>query len=205
MAQRIVLTGISFGRHMVGIVMRPYETYRRIIAKGMIEELVFIAGLLGVYFALATLIRNPYFRPFLLTRQFVVLSSATGCTFCIVIVLFATIGKMLRSSGKLQGLLLGWGYSLIPTLFWFWVTSILYVLIPPPRTAGFLGVAFSIVYLVFSAVVFFWKIILSYLTIRFALRFDLKKIALTYAIVLPIMFVYSVCMYRLGIFRIPFL
>jgi hypothetical protein len=205
MVHTIALAGISFGQHMVGIILRPYETYRRIISRGTIWELVYIAGLLGLYFATATLIKNPSFRPFLLTRQFVVLSSATGCTYCTVVGLMAVIGRVLKSPGKLRGLALGWAYSLVPTLVWFWVTSLLYIFIPPPRTTSFLGIAFSVIYLLFSATILFWKVILSYLTVRFALRFDLKKIALTGAVVLPIMGVYSIGMYRLGIFRIPFL
>jgi len=205
MVHTIALAGISFGQNMVGIILRPYETYRRITREGTGWELVYIAGLLGLYFATATLIKNPSFRPFLLTRQFVVLASATGCTYCTVVGLMAAIGRLLKSQGKLRGLALGWAYSLFPTLVWFWITSLLYVLIPPPRTTSFLGIAFSIVYLLFSATILFWKIILSYLTVRFALRFDLKKIALTGAVVLPIMIVYSIGMYRLGIFRIPFL
>jgi hypothetical protein len=205
MVHTIALAGISFGQHMVGIILRPYETYRRIVREGTVWELAYIAVLLGLYFATATLIKNPSFRPFLLTRQFVVLASATGCAYCTVVGLMAAIGRLLKSQGKLRGLALGWAYSLVPTLVWFWVTSFLYVLIPPPRTTSFLGIAFSVVYLLFSATVLFWKIILSYLTVRFALRFDFKKIALTGAIILPIMVIYSVGMYRLGIFRIPFI
>lgn len=205
MGNTLTLSGIAFGRNIIGIITRPYETYRRIVTKGTAWELGYIAVLLALYFATATIVKNPYFRPFLLTRQFIVLSAAAGSVFCMVIILFSSFGKIYKSTGTLKGLILGWGYGLIPTLTWFWVTSVLYVIIPPPRTTGFLGIAFSICYLLFSACMFFWKIILSYLTVRFALRFDLKKIVLTWAVVLPVMFFYSVFMYKLGIFKIPFI
>jgi hypothetical protein len=205
MMQSIALSGICFGRNIIGIVTRPYETYRRIIAKGSVWELGYVGVLLTMYFITATIVKNPYFRPFFLTRQFIVLSSAAGSTFCLAIILFALMGKLLKSEGSLKGLFLGWGYNLIPTLCWFWVTSLLYVILPPPRTTGFLGIAFSVVYLMFSSVILFWKIILSYLTIRFGLRFDLQKILLTWAVVLPVMFLYSIFLYRLGIFKIPFI
>ena len=150
------LSGIAFGRNIIGIVTRPYETYRRIITKGTAWELGFIAILLLLYFATATIVKNPYFRPFLLTRHFIVLTAASGSVFCMVIILFALFGKLFKSTGTLKGLILGWGYSLIPTVVWFWITSLLYVIIPPPRSTGFLGIAFSICYLLFSACMFFW-------------------------------------------------
>jgi hypothetical protein len=205
MADALIVSGISFCRHVIGIITRPYETYRRIVSKGTPWELAYIAACIGAYLAMATVIKNPFFRPFLLTRRFVVLALAVACSFCFVVSCFAVAGRLLKSGGKLRGLALGWAYTLIPTLVWFWVTSLLYVLVPPPRTTSFLGIAFSIVYLLFSATMFFWKIILSYLTVRFALRLDLAKIVITWAVVFPVLGLYSVAMYRLGIFKIPFI
>jgi len=205
MMQTIAIAGILFARNVAGILMRPYETYRRIVTKGSVWELGYIGALVALYLATATIVKNPYFRPFFLTRQYVVLLSATGCTFCVVVGLYAIIGRIFKSSGTLRALVMGWGYSLVPTLTWFWITSLLYIILPPPRTTGVLGIAFSVVYLIFSAVVLFWKIILAYLTIRFALRFDFKKIVATFAVAIPILGIYSVAMYRLGIFKIPFI
>jgi hypothetical protein len=205
MMQTIAVAGILFLRNLAGIITRPYQTYRRIVTKGSLWELGYIGGLVGLYLATATVVKNPYFRPFFLTRQYIVLLSATGCTFCFVVGLCAIMGKLFKSSGTLRALVLGWGYSMVPTLTWFWITSILYIVLPPPRTTGFLGIAFSVVYLLFSAVVFFWKIILAYLTIRFALRFDFKKIVTTCAVGIPLLGIYSVAMYRLGIFKVPFI
>jgi hypothetical protein len=165
---------------------------------------LYIALALAVYFATATLVRTASFRPFLLTQQFMVIASSVGVTYLLSIGLFWFIGRRLGGKGKLSQFMLGWGYTLIPTLVWFWSTSLLYVLIPPPRTTSPEGMVFSVMYLLFSAMLLFWKVILSYLALRFGLRLDLAKIALVSSIVIPILVLYSIGMYWMGIFRIPF-
>jgi len=205
MVQHITASGIAFGRNLVGIITRPYETYRRIVGRGTLWELVYIGVILVLYFATAAIVKTSLFRPFLLTRQFVLLGAATAVTFLLAVSLFWQVGRWFGAKGNFRGLILGWGYSLVPTLVWFWMTSLLYVALPPPRTTSLLGIVFSIVYLLISATLLFWKIILSYLTLRFGLRLDIVKIIGVSAIVLPILVAYSYGMYRLGIFRIPFI
>ncbi len=202
---QLVSAGIAFGRNMIGIITRPYETYRRIVDGGTLWELTYIGVLLACYFALASLVKTAAFRPFLLTRQFMVLGAAAGITYIGILGLLRIIGLRLGGRGTLRGLAVAWGYTLIPTLAWFLTTSILYVLIPPPRTTSMAGVVFSGLYLVFSATIFFWKLTLAYLTLRFGLKLDLKKILIVAGIMIPLLGVYSVGMYRMGIFRIPFL
>jgi hypothetical protein len=196
---------IRFGRTVVGITTRPYETYRRVVDRGSLWELIYVAALLGLYFGNAALVKTASFHPFLLTRQFLVLSSAAGLTYLISVGLFWTVGKYWGARGDFRGFLLAWGYTLIPTVVWFWSTSLLYVLIPPPRTTSPEGQVFSVLYLLFSATMLFWKVILSYLALRFGLKLDLAKISIVSVIVLPMLFVYSLGMYWMGIFRIPFL
>jgi len=205
MVQKLFDSGVVFGRNMVGIITRPYETYRRIVAQGTLWELAYIGFLLVLYFATAAIVKTSLFRPFLLTRQFILLGTAAGVTFLFTVSLFWQVGRLFGAKGNLQGLLLGWGYSLVPTAVWFWMTSLLYVIVPPPRTTSALGIVFSIVFLLTSATLFFWKIILSYLTLRFGLRLDMLRIVAVSVVVLPILAAYSFGMYRLGIFRIPFI
>ena len=59
----LIVSAVAFGRTAMGIITRPYETYRRIVTHGKPGELVFIAALLGIYFALASVVK--VFRPFL--------------------------------------------------------------------------------------------------------------------------------------------
>jgi hypothetical protein len=126
-------------------------------------------------------------------------------TYVLVVFLILHVGKLVGARGRLQAILLCWGYTLIPTVLWFLVTSLLYVIIPPPRTQSTAGITFSVLFLSFSTVLFFWKFMLSYLALRFGLRLDLPRIGAVIAISLPIIGLYSALMYRLGIFRIPFL
>lgn len=205
MVQTVVATGVAFGRNMVGIVTRPYETYRRIVYRGTRWEMLFIGVIVAMYLGIAVIVKTPLFRPFFLTRQFLLLGTATAATFLFAVSLFWHIGRSLGARGNIDGFALGWAYSLIPTSLWFWMTSFLYIVLPPPRTTRWLGVLFSIVYLLVSATLLLWKITLSYLALRFGLRLDLVKIIILSSIVLPILALYSVGMYRLGIFRIPFI
>ncbi len=195
----------AFIKNVIGLVTRPYETCRRIVDRGRMGELVYVAILLSVYFAFASVVKVAAFRPFLLSRQFIVLAAATGTTYIFAVALFWVAGKLIRADGKLKGLAVLWGYSLLATLTWFLATSILYVVLPPPRTTSLAGILFSILFLIFSATLFFWKATIAYLTLRFGLRLKLGKILLVFTLTLPVLGAYSYGMYRMGIFRIPFI
>lgn len=204
-AGSLLAGGIAFVRNIVGIILRPYETYRKIVAKHTLWELGYLAVCLAGYFSLSSVVKTAAFRPFLLTRQFVVLAASAGATYIGAIGMIWTIGKKLGGKGTLGGVAVAWGYTLIPTLVWFLITSLLYVFLPPPRTTSTAGVFFSIVYLIFSATLFWWKLILAYLTLRFGLRLDLQRILLVALVAAPVVVLYSIGMYWLGIFRVPFL
>lgn len=179
--------GVVF-RTVLGIIFRPYETYRRIVDRENPWELLAIAVLVSAYVVVARIHIAP-----------------VVATFCISVGLFWMMGTVLGARGSLRGFTVGWGYTLIPTLIWFWGTSVLYVLIPPPRTTSAAGITFSVLYLAFSATLLYWKITLGYLALRFGLKLDLAKISIACVVVLPVLGLYSYWMYRLGIFRIPFI
>jgi hypothetical protein len=189
---------------MIGLVTRPYETYRKIANHGSLWELAPLTLLIASYLGIASVAKIAAFRPYMLTKQFVVLGIAVMITYGLVAGLLWIVGKMAGGKGELKNVLLGWAYTLIPTTIWFLATSLLYVLIPPPRTGRPLGILFSVLFLLFSSILFFWKIILSYLTMRFSMKLDLLRICFVFCIVIPIMIAYSMGMYRLGIFKIPF-
>jgi len=195
----------SFARTSIGIVTRPYETYRRIIDKGMLFELVPIGILLSLYFATNAIVKAPAFRPFTLTRHFIKTSVSVVITALFVSLLLWSVGKFFGGKGEYKRFFLGWSYTLIPTLIWFLFTSLLYVFFPPPRTTEPAGIALSVVFLTISTVLFFWKIILSYLSLRFGLKLDLFRILGILVVSGPVIALYSIGMYRLGIFRVPFL
>lgn len=201
----VLAGGVSFGRNLLGIIFRPYETYRRIADRGSLWELVYLGVLLAIYFAISSVVKTASFRPFLLTKQFVVLALAVGMSFVFTVIVLYGIARTVGGKGRLRALAIAWAYTLIPTLVWFLTTSLLYVLLPPPRTARPLGIIYSLLYLVFSATLFFWKMTLAYLTLRFGMRLDLARILLVAVILLPLLGVYSWLMYQWGIFKVPFL
>lgn len=188
MTRSFAISGVVFGRALLGVAFRPYETYRRIIDRASSWELIYIAVFVSAYCFIARIQVIPVI-----------------ITYCVTVGLFWSAGKLLGATGRPLGFMVGWAYTLIPTLFWFWGTNLLYILVPPPRTTSPQGLILSIVYLLFCATLLFWKVTVSYLALRFGLRLDLGKITLVCAIVLPILGAYSVFMYRFGIFRIPFL
>lgn len=179
----------AFLKNTLGLVTRPYETCRRIVEKSGYGELFYIGFLLVVYFVFASWVKI----------------AAAGLTYVLSVALFWEAGKLVGAKGNLKGLAIAWGYSLVPTFIWFLATSLLYIILPPPRTTSVAGMLFSVLFLVFSATLFFWKATIAYLTLRFGLRLRLGKIFIVLAISLPILGLYSFGMYRLGLFKIPFL
>lgn len=205
MLETLIFDGVIFGRNFLGIINRPYETYRHLVKYGRWGELWYIGLILAGYFALASVVKTAEFRPFLLTKQFVLLLTAALLTAGLVISLLTALGRAFGGSGGYKEIIFGWGYTLIPTVIWFLTTSILYVLIPPPRTTSWQGLVFSFLYLLFSLTLLFWKLTLAYLTLRFGMKLDLGKIVLIGLICVPIIGLYSMLMYRAGIFKVPFI
>jgi len=196
---------VSFAQNIVGIAVKPYETYRRITKQGTGWECVYIALLLLIYFAIASLVKTAAFRPYLLTKQFVVLFSAAACTYLVVSVVLWVVARFFGAMEQYKTFAIGWAYTLVPTVAWFLLTSILYVILPPPRTTSTAGVVFSLVYLSISTTLFLWKVIHGYLSLRFALKLDLKRILLTVGASSPVVGAYGVLMYKLGVFKVPFI
>lgn len=197
---------ILFSRNTVGCINKPYVTYRKLAdEKTDSWQTVYIFILVIGYFAFASLIRAGLKNPFLLTFKFnsLFLGGLTG--FFFIILLLAVFGRIIGSQIRLKTVFTLWSFSLLPTIVWFFATSILYVVFPPPRTLTVLGKAYSLLYIAFSLALLFWKLILYYLTLRFGLRLVLAKIMLVSLLVIPSLISYSLLMYRLGIFRIPFI
>jgi hypothetical protein len=197
---------ILFGKTSIGCVNSPYITYRKLANdKTDARLVVFILLLVILYFAFASLVRTGMHNPYLLTLKFNTLIFGAGIGFMGMIFVLFALGRILDNVTTFKTLFILWSFTLLPTLMWFFFTSFFYLILPPPRTLSILGKLFTLWFVFFTGAVFFWKIILYYLTLRFGLRFDLFKIAAVSLIISPLIVSYSVAMYRLGIFRIPFL
>lgn len=204
-ASLLIIDGITFGRTLIGLTTHPYQTYRAIVSHGKPGELLFIGLLLSLYFALASIVKIAAFRPFLLTQQFALLAIGAASGVGIAAACIVGMGFLLRKSASISAVVLAWSYTLIPTVVWFFATSLLYVLLPPPRTTSGMGILFSLLFIVFSATLLWWKVTLSYLALRFALKLDLLQAILVGIGCAPIMTAWALAMYRLGVFKVPFL
>ncbi|MBU1326591.1 YIP1 family protein [Patescibacteria group bacterium] len=205
MVDNFLVAIVSVARTSVGLIMRPYETYRRLTQKANLWEALSIWVILAIYFAAVSLVKTAAFLPFYLSRQFIVIFSASVGGYLLATVLLWVSARILGGKGSLRQVAVAWAYTLIPTLLWFWFAMLLWLILPPPRTTSVLGIGFSIVFIAISTAILFWKILLSYLVLRFGMRLDLLRISIAFAIVIPILTFYSVVMFRMGIFKVPFI
>ena len=196
---------ILFLKDLWGSVNTPYKTYRSLSLRKELGEAFFIFLGIFFYFVWATLLRTKSLNPLFLTFNFTKLLAAAIFTCLLIILVIYFLGQVVGGKGTLKSVFITWAFSLIPTLVWFFTTSLFYIILPPPRTTRFLGVLFSLFYIAFSVSLFFWKGLLYVLTLRFSLKLDLPRIIFISAILFPLGILYSVLMYRLGIFRVPFI
>lgn len=202
---KILKLFILFGKNTWGCINRPYITYRRLTQKSIdAKQTIFIFILAVGYFTFASLLRTGVRNPYLLTIKFNSLLAGGAIGFLGIIACFFILGKLIKANTQLLTIFILWAYSLLPTIIWFFFTSFMFLLLPPPRTLSIWGKLYSVFFIAFSFALLFWKIILYYLTLRFALRLDLFRIIFVSMILTPVFVGYSVLMYRLGIFRIPF-
>ncbi len=201
----LLVDAIMFGRSFVGLVTRPYETYRHIVKRARPGELVGVALLLSLYFLTASLVKVSAFRPFLLTKHFVFLAAGAASGIMLASCSLYVGSKLFRVRAAFSTILVSWSYTLIPTVLWFLATSVLYVVLPPPRTTSAMGMAFSLLFLVFSTTLLWWKITLSYLAIRFTLKLDFIQSLALAGVCAPFLAFWAYVMYKLGIFKVPFL
>ncbi|OGG20197.1 hypothetical protein A3D03_01235 [Candidatus Gottesmanbacteria bacterium RIFCSPHIGHO2_02_FULL_40_13] len=197
---------VIFSGYVIGVINNPYITYRKLSdAKSSRSHIFFIFFGVLVYFTLVSLIRSGIRNPYLLTYKFNLLTGAFLCGFAGFISVFYLSGMFFRKNPSLKVLTVLWSYSLLPTIFWFFLTSLLYIVIPPPRTFSIPGKIFTIFFTASSIALAIWKAILYYLTLRFGMKFDLARIVFTTIFIIPLIILYSFKMYQWGIFRIPFI
>jgi hypothetical protein len=196
---------LVFVKNAWGALHTPYETYRALASGKHPLQLIPLFLVVGSYFGWSALVHNGIFvHPFLLTWSFGKLSIAVLATQVFIVALFYVLGKRVGGQGSVLSVLMPWSYSLIPTVIWFYSISILWLLFPPPRTISIQGQVLSLVVIMMSLFVFYWKIILYYLTLRFGMKLNMQQIVKASLIIIPLGIFYSWGMYRLGIFRIPF-
>lgn len=197
---------LIFLKNSWGSLNSPYITYRK-LGDGDKKPLqtIYIFLLVFLYFAFASFIRSGLQNPYLLTLKFNILFFTFLLGFFSILLYFYCFAKIFRAQTSFKKIFLLYSYSLLPTFFWFLLTSLLYLMLPPPRTMSAGGKLFSIVFITLTIAFSIWKFILYYLTLRFGLKIDLFKIIIITIFLIPLLLFYTITAYQWGIFRVPFI
>lgn len=162
------------------------------------NQITIIFFVVFLYFEIANKIRAYTISPILTYGIFLI-------NFSLAILFFYALGRLLKQEVKLKSLIFTFSYSLFPTLIWFITNSLFYFFLPPPRTTSLVGNLFSIFFIAFSLSLLLWKIILFYLSLRFSLKLNFYKIVYSIILFLAWFLPYSLFLYFLRIFRVPFI
>ena len=142
---RLLKLNTRFWRNVWGSIHAPYATYRSLVADDP-EQLLVLVGLMAIYFFLVSPLKFRTFHPFLLTINASRLFTTALTTYLGVCFFFLSLGWVLGRKANLRGVMLAWGFTLVPTLTWFFTTSMFYVVLPPPRHEPYPG-SFLVCYL----------------------------------------------------------
>jgi len=196
---------LNMWRNFFYLALTPYKTMRKISQETDYVQIILIFVLVYAYFIYANIIRQKTFHPFIISTSSGISFFLFIFTFLLSIGFFKSIAHIFKIYPSFKKLLFLSSYSILPTLIWFFATSTLYLLLPPPRTVSILGQLFSFTFIVFSLTLLFWRAILLYLTLRFSYKAQFYTIVVSifsfFAWFLP----YSYLLYTLRFFRIPFL
>lgn len=188
-------------RNFIFLIFYPYKTVRKICFEGDFYQVLLIFLGIFFYFKWVYFLKN---KPYPASFTFFIFL----INFYLTVVFFWAVSNLVEKNKTLKNflsLIYSFSYSLFPTLIWFITVSFLYIMIPPPRTNSFLGIFFSIFFLAYSFSLLIWKIILVFLSLRFSLRLSFYKIIYLFIFYLLWFLPYSIFLYYLKIFKIPFI
>jgi len=180
------------------LIFFPYRTLRKISKEKDIFQLIIIFLLIFLYFWFTADVR---LSPISFVFSFFVFIF----NFLITVLFFYLFSSIYQRKLSVKAFIFSFVYSLFPTLIWFISSSFLYIILPPPRTTSFLGILFSIFFITFSLSLLLWRMILFYLAIRFSSKLSFNKIIYMIIVYLCLFIPYSMFLYSLKIFRIPFI
>lgn len=191
----VVASSILVINNFSGLIFSPYKTMRKVSLHVDFQQIGIIFFLVFTYYYLVSLLTNHNFANSLFFL----------CSFALTVSFFYISGKILRADVSFNSLISTWAFSLLPTLLWFSITLILFLLLPPPRTTSILGTSFSMVYIGISLIILWWKITLMYLSIRFSLKTDFWM-TLFLMIIYGVWFLpYTYALYFFSVSRVPFI
>lgn len=194
-------------RNALRLITDPYKTMRTVAKEHDPLQIIIILTISCLYFAYAASIRNSTINPFVISHSALVASSVFLTTYILSLGLLYSLGRLLRvdNTNLAKSLCYLSAYSLLPAFFWFICTSTLFMLFPPPRQATALGGLFSVIFIVYSLTLLFWRFVLLYLTIRFSFRSSFSTTVSIMMIYVAWLLPYAYMLYVRGLFRVPFI
>ena len=194
-----ILSGIILvGLRTTQLIRSPYKTIRVISQDTNSSQLYVIFVLIYFYFVFADFVKPFNYTPALVYAVFLL-------NFLLSSVFFYFINVAQENRKDIRPFIMTFTYSLMPSLIWFTINTSLFLIFPPPRTTSPLGTLFSIIFIIFSLGMLFWKVQLVYLSLRFASKTSFVNIVYAVILYLCVFAPYSVLLYYAGIFRIPFI
>lgn len=185
-------------RNFCLLIFLPYKTMRKISREKDYWQVFIILLVVFAYFKFVYFLRD---KPNPATLVFFVFLFH----FLLTIFFFYFLSWIQNKKLQLSSFIFTFSYSLIPSLIWFLSNSVLYLLIPPPRTFSLLGRGFSIFFVAYSLSLLTWKVILFYLAIRFSSKLGFYRIIYFIFLYLIWFLPYSIFLYHMKLFRIPFI
>lgn len=176
-------------RRSILLILTPYRTMRKISLETDKLQIFWIAFFVVTYFLTVGLVK-------ILT--FIVLFVST-------ILFMLAVGLSLKKKIKISSMLFTFSYGLLPTTIWFYMSLVLLYLLPPPRTQSLQGKVFSVLYVSFSLSLLLWKIILSYLAIRFSLKLGFYSTMIALIFYIGFIAILSYFGLTLGLSKVPFI
>ncbi len=196
---------LDFANDVWGMLNHPYITTRSVAIKKPLLPILIIGSLVWVYLTFAVVVKfGLHTGPIFLTSNIGRLFYSIITTFLLVSISMYIVSRFFGGKGQLQAVFSVWSFSYLPTLLWFFITTIFYVILPPPRTQSILGQLFSVFYLCLSFGLLFWKVLLYFLTLRHAMRLTLWQTIRTTLVLWPLFIAYFLFLNRIEIFKIPF-
>ncbi|KKP29283.1 MAG: hypothetical protein UR15_C0018G0009, partial [Parcubacteria group bacterium GW2011_GWA2_31_28] len=172
-------------RNFFFLIFFPYKTMRRISQENDVLQLLIILIFIYIYFHIANNVKVFAIHPILMLV--IVLAQLF-----VTVLFFYGFNRIWEKKVNFTSFVYTFSYSFLPTLIWFSANTILYYVLPPPRTLSMTGKAFSIVFVAFSLSLLLWKIILVYLAIRFSSKRNFYSIIYGIILYLCIFLPYSV-------------
>jgi len=200
----------NFGKNIYGIIQKPHAKFIDLAKTASLWQTVFIWFL--IFWALlwagavkVGVFRNPMFYAIQISK-FYFISLLSFLIICLLIYYLGRIFRVTKNSfAELKKIIILWSFSMVPTVVWFMGISFLFFIFPPPRSFSLQGYTLSALLIGFSTILFYWKLLLYYLTLRIGFKITWKKIITISIVFFPVVFLYSLILYKAGIFRVPFI